>query len=150
MTDFSQVYIRINQGKIKAKNFQEVLTRFQGDRGVVTKKQEKALAVEANQHGIRDTNKKDKRGVWHNIVTGQIVKSQNEPSKIPIWRENDIRKKRGSVINITTGEKYKLRYAKGKHKGQLMKKEKWTYTNTNGKTIKIYPKEKRVKKVKKK
>jgi hypothetical protein len=132
----------------KVKSFQELLNNFHNwgkSKAPMTDKQTKALAIEANYIHIKDTNKQDKRGVWHNIVTGQIVKGQNEPSKIPIWRENDTRKERGSVVNVTTGEKYKLRYAKGKHKGQLMKKEKWTYTDKKGKTKLIYPKEKKKK-----
>lgn len=144
MTDFSGVWKRINHGKTRARNFQEILDRFRGGgRNIGTDKQVKSLAIEANQHKIRDTNKQDKKGRWHNIVTGEIVKNEHSVSKIPIWRENDVRKERGSVVNINTGERYKTRYAKGRHKGQLMKKEKWTYTNKKGKTKFIYPKSKK-------
>jgi hypothetical protein len=148
---FPEAFKTFNKQKVKAKNWDDLFNKFKnwgGDKTPMTDKQTKALAIEANLIKIRDTNKQDKRGVWHNIVTGQIVKSQSEPSRIPIWRENDTRKERGWVVNINTGAKYKLRYSKGKHKGQLMKKDKWIYTNTKGKTVKIYPKEK-VKKVKK-
>jgi hypothetical protein len=144
MTDFSQVWKRINHGKSRAKNFQQVLDRFKSNgRNVGTDKQVKSLAIEANQHKIRDTNKQDKKGRWHNIITGQIVKNEHSVSKIPIWRENEVRKERGSVVNINTGERYKIRYASGKHKGQLMIKEKWTYTNRKGNTRLIYPKQKK-------
>jgi len=144
MTDFSGVWKRINHGKARAKNFQEILDRFKGSgRNIGTDKQVKSLAIEANQHKIRDTNKQDKKGRWHNIITGEIVKNEHSVSKIPIWRENDVRKERGSVVNINTGEKYKIRYASGKRKGQLMKKEKWTYTNKKGKTKFIYSKSKK-------
>lgn len=150
MTDFSQVYKRINKGKTKVKDFQELLDRFKGNnRNVGTDKQVKSLAIEAHQHGIKATNKQDNKGKWHNIVTGEYVKSERSKSKIPVWRENDVRKERGSIININTGARYKTRYAKGKNKGQLMKKEKWTYTDRKGKTGLIYPKTKKTSKSRK-
>lgn len=146
MTDFSQVYKRINRGRVKVKNFQELLDRFKGSgRNIGTDKQVKALAIEAHQHNIRATNKQDKKGRWHNIITGEYVKGAESKSGIPIWRDSDIRKVRGSVININTGEKYRIRYVSGKNKGRLMNKEKWTYTNRKGVVRLIYPKIKKVK-----
>lgn len=142
MTDFQGIWKRINHGKSKAKNFQEVLDRFQKKDSIITDKQKKSLAIEAHQHNIKATNKQDNRGRWRNVITGEFVKNESTKSKLPVWRENEVRKERGSVININTGAKYKTRYASGKYKGQFMKKEKWTYTNGKGKTRFIYSKSK--------
>jgi hypothetical protein len=136
----------------KAKSFQDLVSLFKtkgGVRAPMTDKQTQALAAEASNLGLRDLNKQDRKGKWRNIFTGQLVKDKSQLSKLPVWRRGETEYKRGVYINTMTGEKIKIKYAKGKHKGQLMKKEKWTYTNKKGKTVKIYPKEK-TKKVKKK
>jgi hypothetical protein len=149
---FPQAFERFPEKYKHFKSFHDLTAYFRkegGTRAPMTDKQTKALASEAYAMGIKDVNKQDNKGTWRNMVTGEKVKDQYQQTKVPLWRKKEITFKNGTVTNIDTGEKYKIRYAKGKHKGHLMKKSEWTYTNAKGVKTNIYPTEKKSIKVKK-
>jgi hypothetical protein len=83
---FPEAFTRFIEQKGTANNFQELLDSFEGwnVKTQITKKQKRALAIEARKIGINDTYEKssyqDKKGNWMNrmrdIISGRFVKSR--------------------------------------------------------------------------
>jgi hypothetical protein len=149
---FPQAFKRFPEKYKHFKSFRELSAYFKkegGTRAPMTDKQTEALAAEAYRMGIKDVNKQDKKGTWRNIATGQKVDDEHQQTKVPLWAKSERRYKDGTITNIETGEKYRIRYSKGQHKGRIMPKSKWTYTNADGVKARIYPPSKKVTKVNK-
>lgn len=148
----------------KRGTFQQILDGFKqwAPHQPVTDKQIKAMGIESNYKdrkyiGNKATNiqvrYKNKKGNvmtrWKDAVTGEWMKGEHDISKIPHWRKKDTEYKNGVLTNLETGDKLKRRYTRGVHKGQLKTKDKWVLVDKGGKVTKLYPKEKKVRKVNK-
>jgi len=141
----------------KRGTFQQILDGFKqwAPHQPVTDKQVKSMGIESNYKndkyiGDKATNiqvrYKNKKGnviiKWKDAVTGMYMRGENDISRIPHWRKNDTEYKRGVLTNLETGDKLKIRYTRGKYKGQLKTKDKWLLVDKSGKVTRLYPKEK--------
>jgi hypothetical protein len=150
-TNFSHAYRTYLKGHKKEKSFQSLLKGFREwlPNQSITDKQVKALATETN-YTKNDKPKRnrvatnvEKKGKWYDVLTSQRMKGEYDASRVPAWRDKDVIRDRGVIINTQTGEKLKTRT----QKGRFLKRSKWTLTDKSGKVTKLYPSEKKVKKV---
>jgi hypothetical protein len=148
---FPNAFKVFNKGRSKSESFQsklEAMKKWGGVRTPMTDKQVKALATETN-YTKNDKPKRnrvatnvEKKGKWYDVLTGQRMKGEHDASRVPAWRDKDVIRDRGVIINTQTGEKLKTRT----QKGRFLKRSKWTLTDKSGKVTRLYPSEKKVSK----
>jgi hypothetical protein len=148
---FPNAFKVFNKGRSRSESFQKKLNAFKqwgGKKAPGTDKQIKALATEMN-YTKNDKPKRnkvatniEKKGKWYDVLTGQRMKGEYDASRVPAWRDKDIIRDRGVIINTQTGEKLKTRT----QKGRFLKRSRWTLTDKSGKVTRLYPSEKKVRK----
>lgn len=144
---FEEAFERFEKSKnLKGvKTFHELKEMFQnwgGKNAPLTRKQEKALAIEGENKldidiHVREEKYFDRKSNqiktrYRDVITGSFTK-QNSVSNIPVWRKTETMNVGGARVNTKTGEKLIVR----NENGQYLKKSEWKLFDKDGKEIKI-------------
>lgn len=142
---FEEAFIRLkNQRDLRrVKTFDELKEIFQGwakNKAPLTRKQEKALAVEGETIGITSHVKQEKyfrdgriQTRYRDVVTGSFVSTRQTKSNIPTWRKSETVYQSGVKINTVTKERIIIR----DEKGRFLKKSEWKYYDSEGREKKL-------------